>query len=442
MPLRGVGASPNEGTMKNRCSFAGAVGAWLLAAAGCAATAPAGPSSSADAGISADTAPVEVAPPAPTCTDGQKNGSEVGVDCGGACGPCGNGQPCGTAADCSSALCKKGKCVPVAWLIGGGDKNAVKFTTVLSSKLSDPTALAFHPTVAGQLWVANRKDDSLTIADGVTIGEPSAIWRFADAELHFLESVDAISFAADGNFGTCGDTRNSYHGNAPADDFMGPVEWPGSVDDFEAFGPDASKVHLDMMHDTPFCMGIASGGGTTYYVFNGIQGTIDWYDFGKPHPNGGTNHTDGAKKRYSKLGLKRVANVPSHLAFDAATKLLYIADTGNGRVVTLDTTAGAAGKSIQLYPDEVAMQTLTGATVQTLTDGLDKPSGVVLFDGFLYFSDAGSSLLFGVSLDGTQGVTLDTGLPAGALAGVAVGPDERLYFVDRKANAVRRVDVL
>ncbi len=43
---------------------------------------------------------------APSCTDGLKNGSEVGVDCGGpACPGCGPGEPCITGADCASGGC-------------------------------------------------------------------------------------------------------------------------------------------------------------------------------------------------------------------------------------------------------------------------------------------------------------------------------------------------
>ncbi|MFT4038562.1 MAG: hypothetical protein QM692_10310 [Thermomicrobiales bacterium] len=51
-----------------------------------------------------------VAPPAPTCSDGIRNGDETGVDCGGSCPPCAVGQPCAKRADCKTALCKNGVC--------------------------------------------------------------------------------------------------------------------------------------------------------------------------------------------------------------------------------------------------------------------------------------------------------------------------------------------
>jgi hypothetical protein len=49
-------------------------------------------------------------PPAPSCADGVKNGSESDVDCGGGCKRCTPGQTCGTRNDCATALCTGGAC--------------------------------------------------------------------------------------------------------------------------------------------------------------------------------------------------------------------------------------------------------------------------------------------------------------------------------------------
>jgi hypothetical protein len=51
-----------------------------------------------------------VPPPAPTCTDGVKNGAETGIDCGGACPRCANGQGCATRNDCATSFCDAGTC--------------------------------------------------------------------------------------------------------------------------------------------------------------------------------------------------------------------------------------------------------------------------------------------------------------------------------------------
>jgi hypothetical protein len=52
---------------------------------------------------------------APTCADGVMNGTETGVDCGGAvatrgCPRCGGGEGCKANTDCASGTCTAGKC--------------------------------------------------------------------------------------------------------------------------------------------------------------------------------------------------------------------------------------------------------------------------------------------------------------------------------------------
>ncbi len=44
-----------------------------------------------------------------TCSDGQRNGAETGVDCGGSCKKC-DGDPCGSPAECVSNSCYSGRC--------------------------------------------------------------------------------------------------------------------------------------------------------------------------------------------------------------------------------------------------------------------------------------------------------------------------------------------
>ncbi|MEP7120414.1 MAG: hypothetical protein ABJE95_05880 [Byssovorax sp.] len=53
-------------------------------------------------------------PPAPTCSDGLKNGNESDVDCGGGgtCAACAAGKSCVNDVDCSSSACSADKCKP------------------------------------------------------------------------------------------------------------------------------------------------------------------------------------------------------------------------------------------------------------------------------------------------------------------------------------------
>lgn len=44
------------------------------------------------------------------CQDGERNGGETDVDCGGECGPCWHRRACGVPSDCWSGLCADGRC--------------------------------------------------------------------------------------------------------------------------------------------------------------------------------------------------------------------------------------------------------------------------------------------------------------------------------------------
>lgn len=64
-------------------------------------------------------------PPAPKCepADGVKNGTETGIDCGGLCKRCSNGQGCLTRDDCLSAFCANNVCQECGVNQCGGDIN-------------------------------------------------------------------------------------------------------------------------------------------------------------------------------------------------------------------------------------------------------------------------------------------------------------------------------
>jgi hypothetical protein len=47
---------------------------------------------------------------AASCTDGVRNGSEGGVDCGGGCAGCADGANCAVNRDCASGVCAAGRC--------------------------------------------------------------------------------------------------------------------------------------------------------------------------------------------------------------------------------------------------------------------------------------------------------------------------------------------
>jgi hypothetical protein len=395
--------------------------------------------------------------PESTCTDEIANGDETDVDCGGGeCSPCAAGEQCATNADCAMEWCQSGVCTdPPGKLLGKGDSVSGSATvTVVQHKqnLSGPADLEFNPANPNELWVANQNNDSIAIIHNPGKPDQSSV-RYIDGGHHFLEEVVSLSFGDQGTMGTCGATQNTYNDFAPPNNYMGPALWPGSYSEFEKHKcnamftprcPDAANVHLDMLHNSPLCMGIAAAGGNTFYVFSGFVGEIDFYDFGEPHVSGGTYHGDGKKKRFAGIGVKRVGKVPGHLYYDWDTGWLYIADTGNSRIIRMDTNTGSKSGMFPTYPDEVWMDTIVGATVEEIVPKsaqlVFEPSGILIHEGYIYVSDNANGLVNAFDMNGARVKVLDTGLGANAVSGMDVGPDGKLYMVDRKGDGILRVD--
>lgn len=387
-----------------------------------------------------------------SCNDGSLNGRETDVDCGGACGPCTVSKSCGANADCKSGRCHNNICsAPPGALLGSGDGSpeSVNWTVISDQGMSDPTSLAFHPNKKNELWITNRVTDSFTVVTGT--GEDGQAQRtYLDRSEHFMEEVMTLAFDGEGYVGTCMDSTNTYGGRRAPNYFMGPATWPDNANKFaQARGGSIHVTHLDMLHSSPRCMGIAAAGKHTFFAVNGMLGTIDWYDFGQPHVPGGSDHSDGVKRRYYSPKLTYVKGVPSSLVYDKPNKSLFIADAGSGRILRLDLSAVSQREVLNSPSDYVfrgdgILYRMTGDTTEVVVPfpgPLRAPSGLLLHDDTLYVSDYKSGKLHAFDRDGKLLRSLDSDLGSGALSGIAVNPsDNKLYLVDRKSNRVLRVD--
>jgi DNA-binding beta-propeller fold protein YncE len=72
---------------------------------------------------------------------------------------------------------------------------------------------------------------------------------------------------------------------------------------------------------------------------------------------------------------------------------------------------------------------------------IDKPSGLFFADDELYVTDNATSLVHVFDPDGKPLASYDTGLPAGSLAGITLGPDGLVYLADLKTGAVQRFEL-
>ena len=339
--------------------------------------------------------------------------------------------------------------------LGAGDYSPSSVDLVViataDNGLKTPRDLAWNPQRPDELWVVSHGDDSMTIITDASKDARVAERRKDKGASHFMPKPAALafgkpdtSFGSGGTFGTCGESRNTYDDKAKPNDFMGPVLWSSDLTVFAKKDPEGLGSHLDMLHNTPLCMGIAHEAENRYWVFGGLKNSLDRYDFKRDHNVGQDDHSDGESYQYATGQVKYAEGIPSHLVFHAATSTLYVADTGNARVAKLDTKSGKAGKRVS--PKEpmgtsIMMDDAVLVDVVSAESGkLKAPSGLELRNELLFVSDNETGRITAFALDGSVVNYLDTGLPKGALSGMAFGPDGRLYLVDMAGDRVLRID--
>ncbi len=317
--------------------------------------------------------------------------------------------------------------------------------TTVANNLYRPSSLAFKPT-EGSLWIVNRGDDSSVIVDNP--GKANAkVSRFSDDSNHFMNNPTQIAFSRfKEEFAVSLDSVNDYNGQAAPNYFTGPTLFTSDRRSYEG----GSQSHLDMLHHSPRSMGISTGARPAtsasdmreYWVNNGNSGSIDRYFFNKPHELGGDDHSDGQTIRYATGQLKRSTEIPSHVAFDVTTRQLYVADTGNNRLVRFDTRLPInTAKRIPALENETPLYEVAGAKVEVVVSGLDKPAGLLLVSHLLVVGEYATGHVKVYTATGTLKGDLDTGLGANALTGLAAGPDGKLYALDSKNGKALRVDV-
>ncbi len=201
---------------------------------------------------------------------------------------------------------------------------------------------------------------------------------------------------------------------------------------------------MDMLHNTPLCRGIAWVSDNVYWVFNAYDHALDKYNFNKDHGPGGDDHSDGEIYRYAMGEVLGVEDgTPSHVFFDPADNFLYVADTGNARIVRLDTTKGTKGAPLARQFERLKDQgVMDGTTVEVVVPAgvLQKPSGLEIYGGLLWVTDTATSTFHVFDKSGKEVRQLKVDLPAESLAGMAFGPGGKLYFADKVGSRIMRVD--
>ena len=315
-------------------------------------------------------------------------------------------------------------------------------------RVNIPTDLDFHPILTrNELWVVNKDLESQG-SSTVTIknaGESNQTetWKRDGNAWHFMSLTTGLAFSDNGNFGTSPGVYDANHNGGQA--FTGPALWSSDLTVYaEPSGGNGS--HLDMLHESPECQGIAHESDNVFWVFDGYNKDIVRYDFADDHGPGNDYHGDGELLRFSEDGVKADSDdeVPSHLEYDKETDWLYVVDYGNARVFKIDTKSGTLGGTPTYGPFETLTEyrEVDNYTSEAVVDtGLLEPSGIALMGDFMLISDYGTGDI--IIYDRTTSPATQLKrlvLNAEGIMGITIGPDGHIWYVDHEDETVNRLD--
>lgn len=326
------------------------------------------------------------------------------------------------------------------------------YTTIatLSDSIHSPRDLDFKPGT-NELWIVNAgfsDGGTNVIIFNAGLSNQTSQYRKDTHTSHFMGNPSALAFNDEGNWASSGEIFSTCGSNCT---FMGPSLWSGDTNIFARVFQNnwlnnyPLGSHLDMLHQSPYAMGIASDSANGFWVFDGHNGDLCRYDFNVDHGPGHDDHSDGKIRRYIDILLERTINVPGHMAKDKATGWLYIADNGNNRVIRVNTLTGTLGAD--LAPASTGYETLaeykavTGAVHQTVDSFATRPCGIDVYNGRLIIGDHDNGNIRIYDITGANPVYL--GMIAtgqSGIEGVKIGPDGKIWFVNNTQNTVVRIN--
>ena len=327
------------------------------------------------------------------------------------------------------------------------------YTNIVTSadQVSNPRDLDFKPN-SNELWVMQRGGSgggTMVIVRNAGLAGQTDQYLKDSHSSHFMIQASAMAFSDNGEFGAVCEVQNTA---SPTSTFMGPSLWSADPNIFATVfqnnwvsgAPLGS--HINMLHQSPFGMGIAADSAKVYWVMDGHFGNIVRYDFVQDHGPGYDNHGAGKIWRYTDVSVSRVMNVPSHMAIDHQNRWLYFIDGGSKQLKRLAMNSGAETGNLTVPATSneplAGYKRVEGATVEVVDTWTTQPCGMDYSEGRLLVSDhtTGDIRIYDVSGTPTQIGMIATGMTG--IMGVKVGPDGRIWYVHNTGNKVVRIDPL
>ncbi len=326
--------------------------------------------------------------------------------------------------------------------------DSLKYTVIGTSadRLSQPRDLDFKH-FSNELWVVNYG----TANGGTNVifynaGQPNqrSEYRKDSHSSHFMCYPSALSFGDDGRWASVGEIQSTA---GPGSTFMGPSLWSSDTSIFARVFQNnwitgkPLGSHYDMLHQSPYAMGIAHDTALAYWVADGWNGTICKYNYEQDHGPGYEDHSHGKVWRYTDVPFTRVAGVPSHLVMDKSSGWLYFVDGGTKTVKRLNTTSGSIAGNLTASNETLSgYYSVVGAKVEVIDSFKTQPCGIDYFNGRLIVSDYDSGFVYIYDVKGVPkrlGV-LRTEHPN--IMGIRIGPDGKIWFVNSGESKIYRID--
>jgi peroxiredoxin len=331
-------------------------------------------------------------------------------------------------------------------------KGPVQIIPVLQAAdgVNEPMDLDFNPSPLsyGDLWAVNSREAGNTVLivnNTGRAGQKTEERRDAAAG-HFMWRTQALAFGQNGTFATA---QNGSPSDSTSEKdlymFMGPTLWTSDTAVFARMNFLGS--HLDMLHQSPFNLGIAHEKDNIYWVSDAKYMDICRYDFRNPHEIGGTDHRDGQIFRYPGITITPGEwGIPAHLAADKQSGWLYIVDPGKSRILRMKMNSGTRGNELTPPPPSserlnLFVQMDKPEWEVLIEKGLQKPCGIEIKNGILMVGDYATGIIHFYDITGSKPIEIkQIATQAKGLTGIALSPDNKIWFCDRLSNSINRID--
>ena len=315
-----------------------------------------------------------------------------------------------------------------------------------SNQIERPTDLDFNIQDMNQLWILNHGGEdggtTVMITDAGT-DDVAYDYRKDGNAWHFMVFADALAFG-DTVWAT---THNYFNANRQTfGAWCGPSMWPSDLDIYARVGnPPSGGVngsHYDMVHQSPYSSGIAYESENTFWVNEGVTGSIARYKFEEAHPPGGAYHGDAQVFRYKDVPYEMNPGVPAHM--EMMDNKLYYINPGTSSVNRLDILTGSIGNSLSNTanggePLAIFNEMNGGDWDVVIGEGLINPCGIDINENYMIVSDnATGEIIIYDSKTFDELARIQTG--AKSIMGVKFDPNGDIYYVDNMANEVVKLE--